>query len=111
MTTHRALAETTQRKKDAAERAMYRIINKITNRQQYQSPLEFLCDAYNNTEVEMDLRIKAAIKAADYMHNKMPNSVEVSGPDRGEIQYSLVAHDAHKALENMLIDAITLDGE
>ena len=84
--------------------AARRIAKKYKNSLELVTPLEFMLNVLNDSDIDMRHRLNAAKSALPYMHQQMPSMVEISGRDGGAIEHTLLANDAHRALESVLID-------
>lgn len=73
------------------------------------TPLEFLYETFNNEDVHIEFRLKAATSALAYVHRKLPNQVEHTGKDGGALQ---VEHtDARDKLTAILFEGAIEDAE
>ena len=53
------------------------------------TPLEFLYDTFNNAEVAMEYRLKAASSALAYVHRKLPAQVEHKVESSKKVEHSM----------------------
>jgi len=95
---------------NTASAATRRIATRYIKDPNMMTPLEFLIDVFNDSDVHIRHRITAAKTAMPFMHQQLPNVVEVSGRDGGPIELDLLATDAHRALESVLVGTV-IEGE
>jgi len=79
-------------------RATRKIAEKFDNDLLFKTPLEFLLEVINNEDIGITHRINAAKSSLPYIHQALPQQMEVSGPGGGAIEYNLLANDAHRRL-------------
>jgi len=68
------------------------------------TPLEFFYDIFNDKEIHIDFRVKAATAAARYVHRTLPAQVEHTGKDGGAIEVT------HNEARDRLM-AVLFEGE